>query len=1050
MEGSITGRVHGIASAPAVVQAQIEQTTESLDVDAAAVTSPVETRAAEDGQFVFLHLAPGTYQVTVAGAGRVLAVWRVNVIAGEVSDLSVLDPRAQIASGMKAAGAPAADWEPHIANEALLDDPENFADRGEVNTERDADRAAEDDLREEQMQPAELRNRDAEQRAAQGTRSSRTLPTVFGGSSLARLRVESHIASAQTGNGSLLFGDPRGAVTKAFHGTAFLQTASSAWAAADPYALVQHFTNGAATSEVEKPHDVLVTLGARLGGPLWHGRVAAVAGIEGTFRTRQVVSSPRDTGFFSLSATQTALLANRGVSAGATAAALSYLDGLTGPSARNSDFERAFLMADAPIRRSMNVIVAAAGAFGCGPAGRATTESVVARGRASIGTNCSQSFGVTAGVETTLWRQFTNRMDVAFQSDDVKEVADGPLATEPAIGPQGFAPEVRIGGGFQYGTPAGLGRDAFPDERRVLLADTAVLWRGQHILTAGAQASFSQERVAAATNREGTFAFDSGITNGRAGGLVDWVTDYTFGAQSYPNGACPSITAAVHLFCFRSFTQSFGEEQVTFPLDQFAGFVQDHWRLRDGLTADIGVRYEYTLLPFPATPNAALDAVFSATGSTSVFPEDRNNVAPRVALAWSPSEKAGVFRLGAGAFYGRLPGSTVRAALVNTALPGSVTQIRITPGTVTDCPQVANQGFGFPCVFTSAPPAAIAQTTRADVFARAFRLPVVARAQLGWARSFGPMHVDFTYNGAMAVQLPNTNDINVAPATGMATFQLQGVADHTGLRENQVFAVPLYTARLSQQWGPVTRLASNANATFHALRLQTGGLAREGIAWRATYTWSKTIDYGPDNGTEPRTNAQFDPFQVGYDKGLGDGNFPQLWSGSLSWKSALRRGPLVLQRTLTGWRVSALAAGGSGRPYSYEIFGGTHLSGGAYSINGSGGSAYLPTVGRNTLRLPQRASADVRVAHGFTLHGVRGEAAVTAFNALNHINATRLNARAFLLGIPANGVTPLVFQDAATVAAEGLPVSSVFGTVTASSAGAAHERRVQLDMRLSW
>ena len=34
------------------------------------------------------------------------------------------------------------------------------------------------------------------------------------------------------------------------------------------------------------------------------------------------------------------------------------------------------------------------------------------------------------------------------------------------------------------------------------------------------------------------------------------------------------------------------------------------------------------------------------------------------------------------------------------------------------------------------------------------------------------------------------------------------------------------------------------------------------------WTWAKAIDYGQTGGAVPRTNGQFDPFDVRYDKGL--------------------------------------------------------------------------------------------------------------------------------------------------------------------------------------
>ena len=60
-----------------------------------------------------------------------------------------------------------------------------------------------------------------------------------------------------------------------------------------------------------------------------------------------------------------------------------------------------------------------------------------------------------------------------------------------------------------------------------------------------------------------------------------------------------------------------------------------------------------------------------------------------------------------------------------------------------------------------------------------------------------------------------------------------------------------------------------------------------------------------------------------------------------------------------------------------------------------------------------------------------------------------VTTRAFLAGTAVNGVTPLVFQDAAAVAAEGLNVLP-FGAPTEASANGAQERQVQLGLRLEF
>ena len=145
-----------------------------------------------------------------------------------------------------------------------------------------------------------------------------------------------------------------------------------------------------------------------------------------------------------------------------------------------------------------------------------------------------------------------------------------------------------------------------------------------------------------------------------------------------------------------------------------------------GLNVHAGVRYEYTLLPIPQTPNAAVDALFGARAATGVFPEDRNNVGPRAAVAYEPfGAGKGRVLAGLGLFYGRLPGATIRSALADTAMVASSTRIRITPSVSVACPQVPNQGFGYACSFLAEPVGAVAATTSAMAFDRRFRLPEV-------------------------------------------------------------------------------------------------------------------------------------------------------------------------------------------------------------------------------------------------------------------------------------------------------------------------------------
>jgi hypothetical protein len=282
------------------------------------------------------------------------------------------------------------------------------------------------------------------------------------------------------------------------------------------------------------------------------------------------------------------------------------------------------------------------------------------------------------------------------------------------------------------------------------------------------------------------------------------------------------------------------------------------------------------------------------------------------------------------------------------------------------------------------------------------------------------------------------------------TFQLQGGTGAAGVSDGEMFAVPVYSERVDASYGPVTDVVSNANASYNALVIEARRRSVGGLEFRASWTWSKAIDFGESNGATPRTNGQFDPFDLRYDKGLSSLNYPHKLVVSAVWDPRVSSGQRWLRAAGSGWAVAPLFTERSGRPYSFNIYGGRRLTGGHQSINGSGGAVYLPTVGRNTLRLPDAANLDLRVSRTLrATEKVRVKGVVEIFNVTNRVNYSGLTQRAFLVGTAVNGVTPLVFQDAAAVAAEGLNVQP-FGTFTSASTGQSGERRVQLGVRVEF
>jgi hypothetical protein len=918
---------------------------------------------------------------------------------------------------------------------------------------------------------------------------------AFSGAAVREFRVGAEASAAQYG--SALYGHGVGGVVttvshsggSTLHGMAFYNVRDSAWSAMDPFALAQTYAKGVTTSDLVRPEDMRQQFGGRIGGPLWESDVPSTGAVgtsrifyfyafDGERRNFPAISSPGYAGFYSLTAAQNALLANRGVSSTRTNAALNYIASLTGTVPRHEDQTVNFARMDFERGSNQRVAVEYNRVRWSGP-GAARTGAVVNRGLASFG---SSEGNVDAGVAR--WTAFlraglSNELRAQIGRELKYETPETPLIQEPNIGPGGMPPEVSIGPeGFLFGTPAALGQRAYPDERRTEVADVVAWVKGRHFLQLGGDASWLSDETSSLTNAEGTFNYDSGTTSGHAGGLVDWITDYTFGVNAYPNGACPSIFAPVHDFCFRSYSQSFGEESVSWKTREWAAFLQDDWRAASRLTVHLGMRYELQQLPVPQHPNAALDAIFGSIGATNAFPQDRNNFGPRIGLEWLPfGFGRGVLRAGFGVYFGKLPGATVRAALINTALPQSTVRVRITPTTETACPQMPSVGFGYPCSFLAQPSGIVAATTSAMVFDRRFRLPMVEEGTLEVEHEVGGGvlgRIGYVMN--LDRQLPNSVDINIAPSNSMAQFQLQGGTGAIGVRDGEVFYVPVYSTRVTPNYGPVTDIVSNANATYHGLTVEARrglGSARSGYAGargldcRVSWTWSKAIDFGQNGGATPRANGQFDPFQVRYDKGLSALNFPHRISAMVVWSprvmAAVERGGALpaaeraAWRLADGWSLGAIFYEATGRGYSYDIFGGRRLAGGRESINGSGGSVVLPTVGRNTLRLPDRLNLDLRLSRSFRVwrDGVWLRAAIEGFNVMNHLNYSGIEQRAFLAGTPApiggSGpvATPLVFQSAAIVAAEGLNTPP-FGAFTSARTSQAQERQVQMGLRLEF
>jgi outer membrane receptor protein involved in Fe transport len=418
-------------------------------------------------------------------------------------------------------------------------------------------------------------------------------------------------------------------------------------------------------------------------------------------------------------------------------------------------------------------------------------------------------------------------------------------------------------------------------------------------------------------------------------------------------------------------------------LREYAAFAGDDWRLFPNLTVNLGVRYDLQDVHQPNVLNP--DSQLLAAGlRTDRIPTDKNNIAPRVGVAWTPKgDDRTVVRAGYGIFYGRTPSIIFGTATSNNGI--NVQTITFT----------GNQVPTYPAVFPSLPTGIVLPKPTIFVMDPNYQNPRLTQASAGVEHALTPdVSVALGYLYVRGSYLTRSTDLNQSgPQT--VTTPIQGDGNASYLRYNG--------PRPFVNFARIIEFQSSSSSEYNGATLEIVKRYSHNWTARLAYTYSKVMDNKPDAtavvpGTDDAKYAQ-DPFNLNDDWAPGDNDVRHRLVVSGLWAHDFGTGLLA-----AGWSLAGIITVQTGQPYSATI--NTDLNNDQNFSNDR-----APGFGRNTFRLPTIFSVDPRISKHLGIGPIDIELIAEAFNVFNNKNVTSVRTTFYNLTggqlVPVNNPTSL-------------------------------------------
>ncbi len=401
-----------------------------------------------------------------------------------------------------------------------------------------------------------------------------------------------------------------------------------------------------------------------------------------------------------------------------------------------------------------------------------------------------------------------NRIDLGF-----------PIAD--ASGPAGTLPQISLGGGL---TSLGVAA-TFPQGRianNYQVQDTVTNIFGNHTIRTGIDYLRQISRQQAPANTRGSLAFGTGGGFTGLGNFVD-----NFGGTG-------------------NASRTFGSAIYNPTLHRIAAFAQDRWKVTQDFTFTYGVRYEYFGVPFNTLRTPAFTGLFNVdpVTRTGAFSQpnqvqgDKNNFAPSIGIAYSPSFSDGIggfvfgekktviragYNIGYDSFFNNIASNAVASS------PNTIVTTNTSTLTAANPRGLSSFSDQFPTTAAAVTPLS-AQTLIAPNLVN----PYYQRYSFGIQREL-PFNIvmDVSYVGSKGTKLFINEDANplVRPELRITPINpTTGTAVTTGLSN-----------RLDNIQGPRTVRTNGGSSSYNSGQIEVRRRFSNNFQLTGAYTFSKLI-----------------------------------------------------------------------------------------------------------------------------------------------------------------------------------------------------------------